>query len=151
MDKIQLRKAEADEVSRLTEISKAAFDTDTAVGGNEPGGPPDYDSVEWHGKMMKEGHLYTFLAGEKIIGGSLLFRDEKTLNIGRIFIDPQEMRKGYGLLLMQEIEKKAGGAERIALDTPIWNIRTNAFYRKLGYAEIKRDGEFVYYLKSLSE
>ena len=37
--------------------------------------------------------------------------------------------------------------ENFTLDTPIWNVRTNAFYRKLGYTEVRRDNEFVYYEK----
>ena len=28
----------------------------------------------------------------------------------------------------------------IKLDTPIWNERTNRFYKKCGYTEIGRDG-----------
>ncbi len=29
----------------------------------------------------------------------------------------------------------------------IWNVRTNAFYSKLGYIEARRDNEFIYYSK----
>lgn len=36
------------------------------------------------------------------------------------------------------------------LDAPAWNTRTNCFYSKLGYSEVRRDGEFIYYLKSVS-
>ena len=27
------------------------------------------------------------------------------------------------------------------LDTPAWNTRTNAFYTRLGYSEVKRDSD----------
>ncbi|WP_196809783.1 dTDP-4-dehydrorhamnose 3,5-epimerase family protein [Butyrivibrio sp. MB2005] len=37
--------------------------------------------------------------------------------------------------------------EEFVLDTPIWNVRTNAFYTKLGYVEVSRDNEFIYYIK----
>ena len=37
--------------------------------------------------------------------------------------------------------------KEITLDTPDWNIRTNTFYAKLGYTEIKRDRGLVYYSK----
>ena len=33
----------------------------------------------------------------------------------------------------------------IQLDTPIWNVRTNRFYRKCGYRKTGKDIEFVYY------
>jgi len=35
------------------------------------------------------------------------------------------------------------------LDTPIWNERTNQFYKKFGYTEIGRDNESVYYEKQM--
>lgn len=35
------------------------------------------------------------------------------------------------------------------LDTPIWNVRTNRFYKKLGYLEYKRDDELIYYVKNI--
>ena len=69
------------------------------------------------------------------------------LNIGRIFVAPEHFRKGYGSFMMQEIESMFTGAKEFTLDTPDWNIRTNSFYTKLGYTEIKRDNGLVYYLK----
>ena len=35
----------------------------------------------------------------------------------------------------------------IQLDTPIWNVRTNRFYRKCGYRQTGKDIESVYYEK----
>lgn len=45
---------------------------------------------------------------------------------------------------MERIVKKL-----FALDTPLWNVRTNRFYQKLGYKEHKRDDEFAYYVKQI--
>ena len=70
------------------------------------------------------------------------------MNIGRIFISPEHHRKGYGIYIMQEIEGMFPTVKEFYLDTPIWNIRTNSFYQKLGYTEYKREGEFVYYTKT---
>ena len=33
------------------------------------------------------------------------------------------------------------------LDTPVWNTRTNAFYAKLGYTEVRRSSDLVWYSK----
>jgi ribosomal protein S18 acetylase RimI-like enzyme len=71
------------------------------------------------------------------------------LYIGRIFVDPIHHRKGYGISLMELVESYYPGVKKIVLDTPIWNVRTNAFYKKLGYSEVKRDEGFVYYQKEL--
>ena len=48
---------------------------------------------------------------------------------------------------MQEIEALYLSAKEFTLDTPIWNIRTNAFYTILGYTEVRRDNDFIYYSK----
>ena len=50
---------------------------------------------------------------------------------------------------MKMVEAYYSGIRKIKLDTPIWNVRTNAFYTKLGYREVKRDEGFAYYQKEL--
>ena len=146
-----LENAELKHIKRIAAISKAAFDSDIHVGASEPDAPPDYDSVPWHIQTKNEGHLMQAVIGEEIVGGAILFldKDGETLYIGRIFIDPVHHRKGYGLSLMKMVETYYPGIRKIKLDTPLWNVRTNAFYTKLGYREVKRDTEFAYYQKEL--
>jgi len=145
---LQFMKAGTSDAPVLTGISKQAFDSDAEVGAASPGGPPGYRSVSFHVKMARMNHLFK-LADENgvILGGAILFRRGDTLNIGRVFIDPQHFRKGYGILMMREIEALYPDVKVSTLDTPVWNIRTNAFYTKLGYSEVKRDADFVYYSK----
>ena len=141
-----LKKSNAGDVGELTRISTEAFDTDVLVGGPGPGGPPGYDSEEWHMEMIEGNHLYTYFNDENtIVGGAVLFGKEK-LFVGRIFIDPKFFRLGYGMALMEDIEK-AFDPLTIKLDTPLWNVRTNRFYQKCGYIETGRDSESVYYEK----
>ena len=145
---LQFVKAGTSDALVLTGISKQAFDSDAEVGAASPGGPPGYRSVSFHVKMARMNHLFK-LADENgvILGGAILFRRGDTLNIGRIFINPQHFRKGYGILMMREIEALFPDVKVFTLDTPVWNTRTNAFYTRLGYSEVKRDADFVYYSK----
>jgi ribosomal protein S18 acetylase RimI-like enzyme len=142
-------KAGTSDVLTLTGISKRAFDSDVMVGGPQSGGPPGYMSVPFHMKMARQGHLYKLTVDGLIVGGAILFLKDDILNVGRIFVAPEHFRKGYGEAIMRGVEVIFFDAKEITLDTPIWNIRTNAFYRKIGYKEIKRDEEFVYYSKHL--
>ena len=148
---VKLEKAELKNVERIVAISKAAFDSDINVGASTVDGPPNYDSIPWHVQMNDEGHLLQLVKDGQIIGGAILFvnKDSKTLYVGRIFIDPVYHRKGYGLSLMKMVETYYPGIKKIKLDTPLCNVRTNAFYTKLGYNEVKRDEEFAYYQKEL--
>ena len=144
---LQLLKAGTSDALTLTGISKRAFDSDSLVGAPSPGGPPGYMSLQFHTKMARQGHLYKLTDEGLIAGGAILFLKGDELNVGRIFVAPEHFRKGYGIFMMQEIEAMFSDVEEITLDTPIWNVRTNSFYTKLGYKEIKRDKEFVFYSK----
>ena len=143
----QLLKAGASDALTLNDISKRAFDSDVFVGGAPAGGPPGYGSVSFHTEMASQGHLYKLMEEGLIVGGAILFLQADVLNIGRIFVAPEHFRKGYGAFMMREIEAMFPGVKAFTLDTPDWNIRTNSFYTKLGYTEIKRESGLVYYAK----
>ena len=144
---LQLLKADISDALTLNGISKRAFDSDVFVGGASAEGPPKYMSVSFHTEMARQGHLYKLTEEGLIVGGAILFLQGNVLNIGRIFVAPEHFRKGYGSFMMKEIESMFTGVKEIILDTPDWNIRTNTFYAKLGYTEIKRDRGLVYYSK----
>ena len=144
---LRLLKAGTSDALTLNDISKRAFDSDVFVGGPSAEGPPGYQSVSFHTKMARQGHLYKLTEEGLIVGGAILFLQGDVLNIGRIFVAPEHFRKGYGAFMMQEIESMFPGVKAFTLDTPDWNIRTNSFYTKLGYTETKRDRGLVTYSK----
>lgn len=146
MDIIKAEPAQAEMIMRM---SVRAFETDIYVGGKAGDCPPDYDSAEWHRKMAEEGHLYYAAADGKVFGAAVLFPDAEhgSLYIGRIFIDSIYHRKGYGIRLMECIENHFPDVREINLDTPCWNVRTNAFYEKIGYTKVKTEDGFVFYQK----
>ena len=142
-------KAEEEQVEKIVNMSVRAFETDINVGGEKGECPPEFDSIEWHKQMAQEGHLYQAMIGKDIVGAAVIFPDEtkNSVYIGRIFIDSVYHRKGYGIRLMECIEKNYPFAAEFNLDTPGWNVRTNAFYEKLGYQIIKEEDGFVFYRK----
>ena len=144
---LQFMKAGTSDVPVLNAISKQAFDSDTEVGAPSEGGPPGYMSLKYHMKMARSGHLFRLTENGLIVGGAILFPDGDKLNIGRVFISPEHFRKGYGTYMMREIEAMFPEVKEFTLDTPAWNIRTNQFYTKTGYAEVKRSREFICYSK----
>ena len=145
---LEFMKAGTADAPVLNALSKLAFDSDMTVGAPSAGGPPGYQSVSFHLKMARMNHLFKLVDESGVIlGGAILFRQGDTLNIGRIFIDPQHFRKGYGILMMREIENLFPDVKAFTLDTPVWNTRTNTFYTGLGYSEVERDTDFVYYAK----
>ena len=144
---LSFTKAGTSDALTLNGISKRAFDSDVKVGAISSGGPPGYMSVSYHTKMARMNCLYKLTDNGLILGGAILFLDKDKLNIGRIFVSPENHRKGYGIYMMQEIEKMFPDVKEFTLDTPIWNVRTNSFYSKLGYKELRRNDEFIFYSK----
>lgn len=148
---MKLVRTEEEHIKELVRISKEAFDSDVSVGAEGPGGPPEYDNVNWHIEMMKEGHLLTAFQDDRIVGGIIIFSDENNksfMYVGRVFVDPVHFRKGYGIAIMEEIEKMYPDVTMWVLDTPEWNVRTNSFYKKIGYLETKREEGMVVYQKN---
>ena len=148
MKELNFQKAGTADALILNCISKQSFDSDTKVGAPSLGGPPGYMSLKFHMKMARSNHLYKLTDNGLIVGGAILFLSGDTLNIGRVFISPEHFRKGYGIYMMREIEAMYPEVKTFTLDTPAWNIRTNSFYIKLGYTEVKRSDEFIYYSKT---
>ncbi len=146
-------RAEGKQIEKIVDMSVRAFETDVNVGGTEGDCPPGYDSMEWHKQMAQDGHLYQAMIENDPVGAAILFPDEKekSVYIGRIFIDSAYHRKGYGIRLMDCIEKHFPWAAEFDLDTPCWNERTNAFYKRLGYKIIKTEDGFNFYRKRVSE
>ena len=148
---MKLVKAERTQLEKIVAISKRAFETDVTVGGAVGDCPPEYDSLIWHTQMVNDGHLFQAIVDDVVIGGAILFLSEnkESLYVGRIFVDSLHHKKGYGIALMELVEKLYPNVKELNLDTPIWNIRTNSFYKKLGYTELKQEDGFVYYRKNL--
>ena len=145
---LQFMKAGTSDALVLNSISRQAFNSDVEVGAPSAGGPPGYQSVSFHVRMARMNHLFKLVDENGVImGGAVLFRQGDTLNIGRIFIDPQHFRKGDCSFMMRKIEALFPDVKVFTLDTPAWNTRTNAFYTRLGYSEVKRNPDFVYYTK----
>lgn len=147
---MEIRLAKEEELKILTKLSKEAFDTDINVGGSEVGGPPNYDSKAWHLKTLRSKSLYTLLVDEQVVGGIILFRDRREKNVmymGRIFIDSQLHRKGYGMEAMKLVGTYFSDIDTWRLETPEWNIRTNQFYKKNGYKKMEIHDGSVYYQK----
>ncbi|MBQ4448517.1 MAG: GNAT family N-acetyltransferase [Clostridia bacterium] len=144
---LQFLKADTSDALTLNGISRRAFDSDVLLGGPSAGGPPGYASVSFHTEMARQGHLFKLTDEGLIVGGAILFLQGDALNVGRIFVAPEHFRKGYGAFMMREIESMFPEVKEFTLDTPDWNSRTNSFYTKLGYTEIKRDSSLVYYSK----
>jgi len=135
---LRFEKARIEDIKVLTEVQKRTFDDDSRrFGGLPAGGPPGYDSVDWTLWAMQTGIYYKILAGDRIIGGVILFdMHNRHFNLGRIFVDPDWQNQGIGSHAIRFIEKTFTYVKKWSLDTPEWAVRNHHFYEKLGYVKV---------------
>ena len=97
-------KAEANQAEKIVDMSIRAFETDVNVGGTKGDCPPGFDSVEWHKRMAREGHLYLAMIENELVGAAVIFPDgtKNRIYIGRIFIDSVYHRKGYRIIKVED-------------------------------------------------
>lgn len=149
-----IRLAKSDEIEQIVLMSKEAFDSDINVGAKEISGPPMYDSLKWHYNIQKMNILYSIIENNELVGAMIIYPNNHKkgfIEIGRVFIKPIYFKKGYGSKAMFEVESMFPNASGFNLDTPVWNIRTNSFYTKLGYIAVNRNDNFVFYEKTINK
>jgi RimJ/RimL family protein N-acetyltransferase len=151
MNKLSVTIAYPSDANVLAEISKRAFLSDVVCGGKGEGGPPGYESAQWQVFMMKKSKYHKFTVGDVTIGGAIVINKSKGhYYLGRIFIDPKYHRKGIGTEAMQLLLGNYPDARRWTLETPPWNIRTKAFYEKLGFRIIGESSQDLFFEKIMT-
>jgi replication factor A1 len=158
LSNIRIEFAEIDDAAVLTETCRNAFDSDLEFGSPGPGGPPGYDSIQWNIHRIKNQYIqyYKVLEDNDIVGGFIAGdRGPNYQACERIWIDPNQMRKGIGSATFELVWKKYPSAELWVLGTPEWNTRTNPFYQSIGFVQIGKTHDYswdgIYYEKRLTE
>lgn len=150
---LTLELAQPDDAAALADISRRAFETDSAVGGTGPGGPPGYDTAAWQRSMMTKASAYwKLLLDGQLIGGAIVFSYPRgRYYLARLFLDPDYHRQGLGLRAMEALLAAYPEARVWRLETPPWNRRTRAFYKKLGFRVVRETAEDVFFQKTMSD
>lgn len=156
---VSLLKAEVADVKILTETCKRSFDSDSEFGAPGPGGPPGYDSIEWNTKAIQNKWVQyrKILFGSDVVGGFIVGNRGSGYQVcERIWVDPEYMRKGIGTKAFELVWEKYPSADLWVLGTPEWNVRTNPFYKNLGFVQIGTTHDYptwtgIYFEKRISE
>ena len=153
---IELQPAAIEDADILTETCRKAFNSDSEFGAPGPGGPPGYDSLEWNIDKIKNRylHYYKILEGNDIVGGFIVGdRGPDYMVCERIWVDPDQMRKGIGTRTFNLIWNLYPLSDVWVLGTPEWNTRTNPFYQSIGFIQIgkthKHSWDGIYYEKRI--
>ena len=144
--------AETSDATKLTQVSIEAFHTDFTVAGRESaGGPPGYDSIDFHEKMILESSKFYKVLVDDSIAGAFWFNvtDAEEAYLYRVFIDPAFHKMGIGLKIFQFLFQNFSNIKCWQLKVPSWNTRTPSFYTKLGFRIIETTEKFLFFSKSI--
>ena len=132
----EIRLAKPDERAAVAEIVDAAYSKWIPVIGRKPAPMlADYD------KLIAEGVVYVIAPEDTIIGVLVIWPVDDALLIENICVHPDQQRAGIGHKLIDFAEQKAraAGLKLMRLYTNQKFEVNQAYYRKLGYIETRRE------------
>lgn len=141
-------------------LAELAVEYSTRYGGTEAG------VMKWlRGHSVTEfaspssGMLIGVLEGQPVTGGAFRRFDSDTAELKRIWTDSRHRRRGYGALLLAELETEIArrGYRRIYLTTGTRQPEAEALYRSAGYTRLDEalepepDFHPIAFLKTLAQ
>jgi GNAT superfamily N-acetyltransferase len=130
-----------DDVEKLSETFKRAFEEDSRIHEVDAGGPPGYDNGDFlrHWYLQDAVTAFTIAKDGRLIGGIALWINENKENfLGNVFLDPDYQNKGLGTLIWKFVEQKYPDTIKWHTDTPGFSRRNHAFYvNKCGFKIVK--------------
>ncbi len=140
-------KAEQKDLQEILELQYLAYQSEAALFGNKDI-PPLKETIEELTEEFNKGTILKLVEDGKIIGSVRAYAKNGTAYIGKLMVHPDHRCKGYGTLLLNEIEKCFPDC-RFELFTSTRSEDNIRLYQKLGYLiydrkEITDELVFVY-------
>ena len=98
---------------------------------------PTIDEVK---HMMEHNFDYKIVLDYNIIGGVIVMSEgARIASIQDFCIEPFYQNKGYGQLVLKEVERLHEDIEKWELTTPVYSVGNQYLYEKCGYKRVKID------------
>ena len=131
-----IRLARAEEGAAVAGVVDVAYRKWIPVIGRKPA-----PMLADYGKLIADGVVYIIAPDDAVIAVLVIWPIADALLIENICVQPGQQRGGIGRALMDFAEKRAqaAGFDRVRLYTNEKFEANQAYYRKLGYAETRRE------------
>lgn len=145
-------RAEFEDLPEILELQYLAYQSEAALFGSKDI-PPLKETLEEVQEEYKKGTVLKLVTDEEeIIGSVRAYEKDGTAYIGKLMVHPDHRCKGYGSMLLKEIEKYFLG-KRYELFTSTRSVDNIRLYEKNGYKIFDRkeiDAELVFvYMEKL--
>ena len=149
-----IQKAEYGDLREILALQYLAYQSEAELFGSRDI-PPLKQTLEEVAAEYESGVILKMTEGGKIIGSVRAHEKDGTVYIGKLMVHPEHRRKGYGSMLLSEIEGCFPG-RRYELFTSTRSTDNIRLYQKKGYAEFARktitdELQFVYMEKCRTE
>ena len=124
-------KAVQDDLQEILALQYLAYQSEAALFGNKDI-PPLKETIEELTEEFNKGTILKLVEDGKIIGSVRAYAKNGTAYIGKLMVHPDHRCKGYGTLLLNEIEKCFPDC-RFELFTSTRSEDNIRLYKKLGY------------------
>jgi len=143
---IFLKKAIKNDVKKIVEINTEAFNDEMNRIIGRDGGPPGYDSITEHNRLINNHLVYIINYGAKVIGSFFLVKKgENHFRLESFCILPEYQGRGFGFQTLSLMEKENKHIKKWSLGAFKKSIRVWSLYEKFGYKRIGEDDwEYLY-------
>ncbi|MBO4579971.1 MAG: GNAT family N-acetyltransferase [Clostridiales bacterium] len=148
MSNFPISKALTTDLKEILDLQYLAYQSEAALFGNKDI-PPLKETIEEVEEEYQKGLIIKMTDPNGVIIGSVrAYEDGGTVYIGKLMVHPDHRRKGYGKMLLSEIEKYFPG-RRYELFTSTRSVDNIRLYESVGYKEFDRkkideELEFLY-------
>ena len=145
-------RAEYEDLAEILELQYLAYQSEAALFGSKDI-PPLKETLKEVQEEYKKGTVLKLITDDgEIIGSVRAYEKDGTAYIGKLMVHPDHRCKGYGSMLLKEIEKYFPG-KRYELFTSTRSVDNIRLYEKNGYKIFDRkdiDAELVFvYMEKL--
>ena len=142
-----IERAERRDLREILDLQYLAYQSEAELFGSRDI-PPLRQTLEEVADEYENGIILKMTDGGKIIGSVRAYERDGTVFIGKLMVHPDYRHKGFGSMLLSEIEGCFPG-RRCELFTSTRSTDNIRLYRKMGYAEFARRNmtdelQFVY-------
>lgn len=129
---IELNKVTLEDVLKLWEIQKQAFQEDFLINQDFS---PAIETLNKFIEKINSCNFYCIKYKGMIVGGVCIrkYKQKEIWKISRIFIEPSFQSKGIGSYVIQKIQTIYSNVNIWILETPVNNIKSHKFYEKNGF------------------
>lgn len=138
-------RAEKEDLKEILDLQYLAYQSEAALFGNKDI-PPLKETLDEVIKEYNEGLVLKMMCEDKIIGSVRAKEKNGTVYIGKLMVDPDYQKRGFGKRLLIEVEKYYPG-KRYELFTSTRSAANIRLYNSVGYKEFDQkavDEELVF-------